>query len=325
MTGADDFLMLVPPESWIGNFSAGALNFMRVHRKWVIHQSLILLCGSNGTIVRPAQEDALAHRFADWLWRLHRCLRALISRLRLLSVVQAMTSSSSSATHFEVASNALRRNMSCAQSVGIAGNRSPANIRRCAARVEDGRSVVLGVRSSLQDVVRRNWALLVHLGIGAGAPRWESEPQDRNIVVELIELVHGFSSYLADHALPAISHEIFCLPRCADGGVVVSSLSPLPLFSLAIVRSVPAAPPYAASSIQRLAKAPGEIGFREALQTRQTAQRLPGIGERLSTELRQQVQRLQVATDEKAKLSEELRPVQDDNALLHSNFQLLQE
>lgn len=329
LIGAVDFVNFVPPKSWIGNFSAGARNFMRVHRKWVIHQSLILLHDSNGTAVRPAQEDALAHRFADWLWRLHRCLRALLSRLRLLSVVQAMTTSSSSATHFEVASNALRRNLACAQAVGIAGSSSPANIRRRAAGVEVARSVVLGIRSSLQDVVQC-WE-----GIGRCLSTWasvqatpagsDSGPQDRKIAVELIELVHRFSSYLADHALPAISHAIFCLPRCAGGRVVVSSLSPLPPSSLAIGRSVPAAPPYAASSIQRLARAPGAIGFREALQTRHTAQRLSGIGERLSTELRQQVQRLQVATDEKGKLSEELRAVQDDNALLRSNFQVLQE
>merc|ERR1719210_3084389 len=72
-------------------------------------------------------------------------------------------------------------------------------------------------------------------------------------------------------------------------------------------------------------KAPAAISFEEALQTQALAQRLSAVGARISSELQQQVRRLQAVTDEKAAMADDLRALQDDHALLQSNYKVLQE
>lgn len=95
---------------WERQFHQKARTFIKGHRKWIVYQSLLLLAeSSRAPPGRPSQELTLAHDFVDSLWSLHRCVRALLVNLRLLTCRSALTTKSASSTHFSLSRAALRR------------------------------------------------------------------------------------------------------------------------------------------------------------------------------------------------------------------------
>jgi len=82
---------------------------------------------------------------------------------------------------------------------------------------------------------------------------------------------------------------------------------------------------YIASSGARLFESPGSIGFAEASQTQVLVRQLGTEKARLSGEVRQQIKRLREVSNEKGILSDDLRVLQDNHALLRSNLQSLKE
>eukprot|EP00434_Breviolum_minutum_P017140 symbB.v1.2.015127.t1/scaffold1122.1/size136700/11 len=79
-----------------------------IHRRWVLYQS-VLLHHWQSTSGRSSQEEALAQSFVDCLWRLHRCVRSLIARLRVATLLPDLSTGNSSAAHFALARRKLSR------------------------------------------------------------------------------------------------------------------------------------------------------------------------------------------------------------------------
>ncbi|CAE8603886.1 unnamed protein product, partial [Polarella glacialis] len=89
-------------------FRRRSTELLREHRRWVTYQSLLLLHEGQSTFAgRSSQEEALAQSFVDCLWRLHRCVRALFARLRVVLILPALQTKDSSKAHFDLARKAL--------------------------------------------------------------------------------------------------------------------------------------------------------------------------------------------------------------------------
>eukprot|EP00913_Durusdinium_trenchii_P010516 g9860.t1 len=76
---------------------------LTIHRRWVLYQSLLLHDWQSALPSRSSQEEALAQSFVDCLWRLHRCVRSLISRLRITTLLPDVSAGNASAAHFALA------------------------------------------------------------------------------------------------------------------------------------------------------------------------------------------------------------------------------
>lgn len=281
LLGIVDVLQALPHRGWKQELETIVSSLLHTHRKWVMYQSLLLLHDWN---------SSYAQRFVDWLWRLHRCVCALFSRIRIFVCVAGLVACGKSAEHFALARNAAMRGRE-------------ARIGAAASTVEVAAHVVQLLRKAVQDVAQC-WE-----GIGRCLSGWataqvkpaaaEAASQGVSSLAELLEAVHRFNACLVERVAPALA-------QLAEGAMT----------------SAPSAPGrqpggYLVRAASKLAQAPGAAGFEE-LRARAAAQLL------LGAELRQQVRRLQAVSDEKAALAEELCALQDKHELLRSRCQVLQ-
>eukprot|EP00747_Dinoflagellata_sp_TGD_P010635 gnl/TRDRNA2_/TRDRNA2_120008_c0_seq1.p1 gnl/TRDRNA2_/TRDRNA2_120008_c0~~gnl/TRDRNA2_/TRDRNA2_120008_c0_seq1.p1 ORF type:complete len:641 (+),score=131.79 gnl/TRDRNA2_/TRDRNA2_120008_c0_seq1:106-1923(+) len=319
----------------------GAQQFLKGHRKWVIYQSLLLLVDSNSSDYnrRSEQEAAQAQSFVDCLWRLHRCVRALFSRLRLLACSPALATRGGSAAHFALARDALCAPQS-AQAEGVsspagASAGSPNGFPKHLVHSVPTPKLVGRVRGTLRDVSQcwesigrclSSWATSQ-----ASSGRDASSAQDGNSVVELLESLHRLCACMGERVLPAVDQIVSEVPHLPLGGYAhyggVPSAAATSETSTAasgsggsIASSVSS---YMARAQARLRQAPGSIGFQESVQTQNSLRQLMMTKARLSREMRQQAKRLQELSSEKGVLTDELRALQDSHALLRSNLDVV--
>lgn len=98
-----------PSSMWERHFKQSVRSILRTHRQWVTYQSVLLLHDSSGS--RSAKEEAQAQNFVDCLWRLHRCVSILFSKLKLFFFVSLLTTQCGSSIHFMQAREALQKGL----------------------------------------------------------------------------------------------------------------------------------------------------------------------------------------------------------------------
>ncbi|CAJ1362533.1 unnamed protein product [Effrenium voratum] len=280
-----------------------------IHRRWVLYQSLLLLHDWHSAFAgRSSQEEALAQSFVDCLWRLHRCVRTLVSRLRVATFLPDLSAENTSAAHFHLA----RRKLGRKGGAALAEDKPPG--------AEASQRLGL-VRRSLADVSQcwralgrclSSWAAAQS---GTGGATGTAVSQESGSVVGLLGCIHGLCACLTERLLPTVErlatqvpgpHEMPLLLRCET-----VSASPEGRFA------------YATGAKHLLESAPEVIGMEESRRVLALARRLGQNRAKLLQEMRQQAQRLQAGSNEKAQLSQELNALQDSHALLQSNYDVL--
>lgn len=298
---------------------------LQIHRRWVLYQSLLLLHDWQSTAAaRSSQEEALAQSFVDCLWRLHRCVRSLVARLRVASLVPGLSTESRSSCHFALARRCLKK--------------APAPVEKEAGKVSSAgaeAALRLGLmQRSLGDVCHcwralsrclSSWAA-ARGGTSASAAGSVSQ-ESGGTVVELLGYIHGLCGCLTERLMP-IMERLSTQVSSAQGEPMLflrpSKLARLEPHqqpeSLQVLTK-----PYLRAAESQLAKAPGAIGMEEAVHTLALARRLADVRTQLLSELQQQTHRLQVVSNEKTQLSGELSTIQDNHALLQSNYDALRK
>jgi len=98
-----------PSSIWDSHFKQSVATFLQTHRRWVFYQSLLLLHGTNSAHTdRSPQVLSQAGNFVDCLWRLHRRLRSLFTKVRLLFQMSVLTTRSCSSIHFALARSRIK-------------------------------------------------------------------------------------------------------------------------------------------------------------------------------------------------------------------------
>jgi hypothetical protein len=97
-----------PTSLWDRHFKQCFRSLLQTQRQWIVYQSLLLLHDSSGIrSTRSAKEESQAQSFVDCLWRLHRCMRILFSKMRIFFCVSLLTTQCGSSMHFLQAREAL--------------------------------------------------------------------------------------------------------------------------------------------------------------------------------------------------------------------------
>ncbi|CAJ1411228.1 unnamed protein product [Effrenium voratum] len=176
-----------------------------IHRRWVLYQSLLLLHDWHSAFAgRSSQEEALAQSFVDCLWRLHRCVRTLVSRLRALAGFRGvatflpdLSAENTSAAHFHLA----RRKLGRKGGAALAEDKPPG--------AEASQRLGL-VRRSLADVSQcwralgrclSSWAAAQS---GTGGATGTAVSQESGSVVGLLGCIHGLCACLTERLLPTV-------------------------------------------------------------------------------------------------------------------------
>mmetsp|Transcript_55882 Transcript_55882/g.175246 ORF Transcript_55882/g.175246 Transcript_55882/m.175246 type:complete len:476 (+) Transcript_55882:1-1428(+) len=228
-----------------------------------------------------------------------------------------LVSRGTSAAHFSLAREALQkeRGSPAIRAVAERLQQHRAASERLLARV----AVALGDTSSAWECVGR--------GLAALATAQETGPMG-----ELLDSLHRFCGFMAEKVMPALdqvaSEVPWAMSTMAQRGCLAGAEAQVPespRAGAARANGCPGLNAYLHRAAARLRQAPASIGFEESQQTLLLARRLSADGSRAKAELRQHLDRLQVATEEKATLGDELRSLQDKHELLRSNFQVLQD
>lgn len=280
-----------------------------IHRRWVLYQSL-LLHDWQSTAGRSSQEEALAQSFVDCLWRLHRCVRSLVSHLRVATLLPDLSTGNTSAAHFALARRKLGRK----------GGASGAETKQPGLQAAQRLSLV---QRSLADVSHcwkalgrclSSWAA-ASAGSTGSSPT--SSSQGHGGVVGLLGCIHGLCACLTEQLLPMVEK----LATQATGQEM-----PLLLSACALARQsteVDDLGLYAQGVKKQLESAPDVIAMQESLKLLALSRRLSATRVQLLSDLRQQGQRLQALSNEKTKLSLEINNLQDRHALLQSNYDVI--
>jgi len=347
-----------PSASREKQFSQHVAALLHAHRKWVVHQSLLFLHDPNDAYnARSVQEEAQAQGFADGLWRLHRSVKALFCKLRLLLCVSSLSTRTSSSSHFELARKQLEG--SCAVSrrteestgfmppsrtssaqelgrdslanPGVAGANASDELEDAPLEpyvadrspLEPPRAVVDHVRGALKDVMQGIHAL------GRCLSSWSASQAESKggVVVELLESLHHLAASFSERFAPAMDRvandvlwSISGFPHTLARLGIEPGLSCIVDHGACGSSSSSGLSGYLSKASGRLRQALPSVGFEEAMRTQLSLRQSLASKMRLAGEMRQQAKRLQEVLNEKANFADELRSLQDSHALLQSNL-----
>jgi len=282
------------------------------------------------------------------LWDIHRRIRALFARLRLLACTSPMLQTNgASSSHFGLARSLMKRPTAQGNSVEAQVNLHLGSATKSSSSRSPAPLVALPHSALLQCIGKslretaESWEVLGETLRSACGDSHESRGAlphaDTTSMAELLEALQGLSNYLVDRVCP-LMEQLGQDPPTAismplqrgqlvgrNGSRLTEALSG---------NGSPGRPErfaengclnaYLATAVERLRQVPGSIGFEEASQTLALARRLTVDGARGKEELKQQGERLLVTTREKAALSDELQSLQDKHELLRSNLQVLE-
>eukprot|EP00929_Paragymnodinium_shiwhaense_P114416 TRINITY_DN82805_c0_g1_i1.p1 TRINITY_DN82805_c0_g1~~TRINITY_DN82805_c0_g1_i1.p1 ORF type:complete len:851 (+),score=268.03 TRINITY_DN82805_c0_g1_i1:161-2713(+) len=306
--------------NWKDRFRESVEHFSKLHRRWITYQCLVLVYDSTierGHNGHPNTTDPQVGSLVDSMWGLQRSVRRLILRLRLWTLMPALTARSGSSTHFQLLQTAITR--------GSKDSWRPASTRilhggRHGLRGPSpglGQLCALQVGLALKDV-SGHWEAVGRGLSKMAAGRQAAPAADSAAAVELMNALQRFSTCVGERIAAAL-----------DEAVMRSKLKmeAAPPISGAVSDATSAREPevYLARAAARLGAAPSSIGFEESMKTLMAAKQLASARSRLSAELREQGKRMQTIINERVALQDELQTLQDSYAIVSMNFKHAQE